>query len=705
MGALRVSEGKGPIAIKTARLKESRLLVIVAALALLGATPGILVAFKVTNAWALAAVTAGTAVIIAVAAVWQERYKQAVHRSDEQALKIEGGCLVLPTGALPTVGQVTNPIRLGVHPAAAANPPAQPDQLAAERVPVYVPRDIDDQLREYLARGGFVLLVGDSTAGKSRAAYEAMRSTLPDHVLIAPTGVEALIAAIAKATGIRRCVLWLNDLEAYLGAGGLNRASIGRLLDGEGHHRIILATLRAVEEDRLTGSEPDQDGRRVRKDAREALEQAYRIPLGRVFSPAERERAHARDWDSRIFDALAHATEYGIAEYLAAGPELVRDWENAWSPNTDPHAPSHPRAAALIAAAVDLRRAGYTSLLPRALLTEVHEYYLTWRGGVRLRPESLDEAWSWATRPRRATTALLHPTGEQHVQVFDYLVDTVQRRSHPGEHVPDQVVQAALNTCPPGDADTISYTAYDHGRYRLAEIASRNAFEARKRDLGPEHPDTLASRRFHANMLRDLGRYTECEDEHRIVRDISTRVFGPEHPDTLWSRHDWAFALIRLQRYDEAEEELRAIVRIRTTLLGAEHMATITSRHVRAIALSGAGRLAEAEAENRNVLAIRNKFPGPEHPVTLFSRGNLADDLYKLGRLQEAETEQRATLDIRTRVLGAEHPDTLWSREALTRVLTALGRLQEAETETRTVLEARSNPAHVQRDQEQLKDT
>lgn len=33
------------------------------------------------------------------------------------------------------------------------------------RVPAYVPRAIDAELRECLARGGFVLLVGDSTAG------------------------------------------------------------------------------------------------------------------------------------------------------------------------------------------------------------------------------------------------------------------------------------------------------------------------------------------------------------------------------------------------------------------------------------------------------------------------------------------------------------------------------------------------------------
>jgi hypothetical protein len=63
------------------------------------------------------------------------------------------------------------------------------------------------------------MLVGDSTAGKSRAAYEAI-VTLPDHVLIVPNDRDAIATAIFEAVHTRRCVLWLDDLENYLGAGG-----------------------------------------------------------------------------------------------------------------------------------------------------------------------------------------------------------------------------------------------------------------------------------------------------------------------------------------------------------------------------------------------------------------------------------------------------------------------------------------------------
>ena len=123
-----------------------------------------------------------------------------------------------------------------------------------------------------------------------------------------------------------------------------------------------------------------------------------------MFSPAELDRARARDWDPRVAEALGHSREYGIAEYLAAGPALLRDWEDARGAAAGPHA----RGAALVAAAIDLRRAGYTSLLPRAVLRQVHEQYLTDPEHGRTPREPLAEAWQWATR-QRVTTALLQP--------------------------------------------------------------------------------------------------------------------------------------------------------------------------------------------------------------------------------------------------------------------------------------------------------
>src|SRR5262249_16226062 len=191
--------------------RESRLALIVAALALGAGTPAILAAAKVRNPLVLAGATALAAVIVGVGAVWQQRYQREAERGDQQEFRIHDGCLVLANGRLPAVGDISNPVMLGVHGAAVpvAVDAAGPTMPAA---PAYVPRDVDGELRERLAAGGFVLLEGDSTAGKSRAAFEAIRAMLSSHVLISPARLDAIAAAVDRAAAERRCVLWLDEL-------------------------------------------------------------------------------------------------------------------------------------------------------------------------------------------------------------------------------------------------------------------------------------------------------------------------------------------------------------------------------------------------------------------------------------------------------------------------------------------------------------
>ncbi len=527
-------------------------------------------------------------------------------------------------------------------------------------MPVYIPRDVDDGLRELLARGGFVLVVGDSTAGKTRASWEAVRATLPEHTIIAPVDRDAVRAALSVAAERRRCVLWLDDVEGYLGKGGLRRNDVQRLISGKDHHRVIVATLRAAEEERLT-AHSTEEGRQAGKDVEETLSQAHRIYLPRMFSASERERARARDWDPRIAQALDHADDYGIAEYIAAGPELLRDWQNAWSPNTEHGAPTHPRAAALISVAVELRRAGHSAAIPRTLLEQLHEHYLSAHGGSRLRPEPLPAAWEWATKPRRATTALLQPVDHERVEVFDYLVDIAQRTAGPGHEVAAKVLLAALPDCSPSDADAIATTAYDHGHFEVA-VAGWQAAGVLPRETAAE---TLTRRNNLARALRKLGRLHEAEAEHRAVIAQRTRLLGPRHADTLISRDNLANVIRDLGRLAEAEAEHRQALAELTDVLGPEHSFTLFSRDNRATTLRLLGRLQEAEAEHRSVVRIRTRLLGLDHPDTLVSRDNLAATLCDQKRYAEAETEYEAVLHSRVRVLGETHPYTAATRESL----------------------------------------
>src|SRR5579864_4117358 len=80
-------------------------------------------------------------------------------------------CLVDTAGQLPTLGQLGELfglVRVGVHAAREIDAPAAAGAALARNQPVYVPRDIDEELNGAIAAGGLVLVLGDSTAGKSR---------------------------------------------------------------------------------------------------------------------------------------------------------------------------------------------------------------------------------------------------------------------------------------------------------------------------------------------------------------------------------------------------------------------------------------------------------------------------------------------------------------------------------------------------------
>ncbi|MBV9382733.1 MAG: tetratricopeptide repeat protein [Streptosporangiaceae bacterium] len=552
--------------------------------------------------------------------IWREWLINALKGSADFDNELARGTF-MPGGRLPRIKEISNPILIGVHPAPLRDTGNTPDDGRVEdRVPLYVKRDIDAELRRALAGSCFVVLVGDSTAGKTRTAFEAMREVLPEHLFIGPSERDAVGAALERAATERKCVVWLDDLQRYLGSGGLTRKALAELLSGTGHHRVVLATLRAIEESRLTApmGENSQESAYI---GQTVLDQATRrIMIDRLFSVAEQGQARriARE-DPRLADAIEHASSYGIGEYLACGPQLLTEWEDAWARGY------HPRGAALIAAAVDCRRAGFADPLPRPLLDELHEVYLARRGGSQLHPEGLDDAWNWVTMPRDSGNTPLWAVRDGYFEVFDYLIDVIQR--HSGESVPDETVRAALCYAEAADASNIAVTAWHQGRYPLAEIAIRQAYAAFSRAFGSTAAETLASRNNLAVVLHAEGRLGDAEAEYRAVVQARAVALGSEHPDTLVSRNNLAAVLHAEGRLGDAEAEYRAVVQARAVALGSEHPDTLVSRNNLAVFLTDLGRLDDAEAEHRSVLDARARLLGEDHPHTVISRDNLASVL------------------------------------------------------------------------------
>ena len=165
-------------------------------------------------------------------------------------------------------------------------------------LPEYVPRDVDTAefgVRARVAaaaqRGGFVLLVGGSSVGKTRCAAEAVRTLLPDWWLVHP-GSAADVAALARAP-LPRTVVWLDELQRYLdGERGLTGAVTRSLLNAP-HPVAVIGTLWPDRYAAYTAV-PAPGGADPHEREREVLDLATVIRISPELSPAGDRRTAAR---------------------------------------------------------------------------------------------------------------------------------------------------------------------------------------------------------------------------------------------------------------------------------------------------------------------------------------------------------------------------------------------------------------------------
>ena len=139
------------------------------------------------------------------------------------------------------------------------------------------------------AAGGFVLLVGGSSVGKTRSAAEAAKTVLPRWRLMHPASA-AEVAALA-ATPVPQTVVWLDELQRYLGGEDSMTGGVVRALLGSPHPAVIIATLWPSWYQSWT--ELPGHGGTDHPRKREVLDLADVIRIGPGLSAAEQDRARA----------------------------------------------------------------------------------------------------------------------------------------------------------------------------------------------------------------------------------------------------------------------------------------------------------------------------------------------------------------------------------------------------------------------------
>jgi hypothetical protein len=237
----------------------------------------------------------------------------------------------------------------------------------------YVPRDVDSELREMLARaasGGepsVILLAGPALAGKTRTAYEALMAepALSESTVFAPRTL-AQIAPSVDPGFVREAspgplVVWLDDLDRMYRVDG-RRPPVDALLELRPLGRTVLAVGTVTEPDpRLddTGL-----GQAESLDWFAALDRVGVVHLKEVLSASERDRLRASYPSLNV----ARAAESGIGALLMGREELVAKLEAGRR--------GQPEGSAVVHAAVDWARAGMPTPIGEQVLHSLWSEYL-----------------------------------------------------------------------------------------------------------------------------------------------------------------------------------------------------------------------------------------------------------------------------------------------------------------------------------------
>lgn len=366
------------------------------------------------------------------------------------------------------ISEAESPFVLDVHEA--ITPFGDTTGLPA--LPPYVPRQHDGDLEKIVQKAaagdsGIALLLGNSSTGKTRSAWEQVHR-LPSHWrLWHPASPDELVERLPSVGA--HTVLWLNELPRYLYTDDIRRdetiaAGLSETLRNPDCALVlILGTLWHEYRLRLAPAEVEI-GSDTRPNTRILLT-GNLIPVPETFGAVESGRlAEAAVTDARLAEALARAEEGHITQYLAGGPAQIQRYRTA-----------DPAARAVLHAAMDARRFGWGEVLPAGFLAAAAQSYLTGLQRATLPIDWFDRALKDYLLPLcQGARGPLSPAGDD-FRLADYL-EQHGKRTRQGERPPDGFWAAALHDDVAGwDTAAMARAAYRRDR---REIAHRLALEA-----------------------------------------------------------------------------------------------------------------------------------------------------------------------------------------------------------------------------------
>ena len=450
-------------------------IVILAGVAAVGAWP---------HAWPwVGAVTAVIAALVPMVAGQVTTANQRRSRAAQVTRRHIQGTRGPHGSELPTVAQLGMD-ELGVHRAVLTVP--------------YIHRDKESNIRKLLMAGHPVLLVGSSMVGKTTTAATVIKDLYDDRRIVVPDSKDALAALDSIDTVLRETVIWLDDVNRLIGAGGITRGSLGRLVSSG---NIVIATIRAGEYDRYRPSSG------VNSPEWDVLSSFQRIFLDRELTEGEKERIAEAVHDNVVRERISRV---GLGEYVGAAEQI--DETLRLGPSVS------PVGYALVRGAADWRRTGIDRPVPGSLLRVLATPYLARRRYELTVPEVYEAALGWATREINEEVSLLQQVDQDVFAVFDYALDLLSKGADP---VPAETWRVVIDAATPAELLAIGYSAWvTYDSLQFALEAWNRAAESGDPNVSPRAIYNIA------HMFRYEGRTDEAETLYLRAVDSTDRVIA-----------------------------------------------------------------------------------------------------------------------------------------------------------------------------------
>jgi hypothetical protein len=337
---------------------------------------------------------------------------------------------------------------------------ATPTRYSEQGLAPYVPRKADEKIRRIVRHGRFVLVVGPAKAGKSRSAFEALRdprSGLREAAFLQPRMLAESLAGLIdldaqEPLGDGELVIWLDDFDEYLRAGGNLDPALWNRLQLRSPRAVLVATITQQRLDVLLAEGGDSarflrqviPGARV--DLRQELDPSD-LPEARRLYPYE-------DFSAGIVR---------IAARLTRGDEIVGQLRRADE--------EHPYGFAVVMAAIDWRRVGLTAGIPRKLLRELYKLEMAERfPDLAPSDENFEEGLAWALAMSIAPVSLFvrQPGRRKTYKVLDYAEQVVRDEEWP---LPEALWDFAIRTLAEDQVWHVGVAADAEYRPDIAQLA------------------------------------------------------------------------------------------------------------------------------------------------------------------------------------------------------------------------------------------